>query len=760
MADPTPASLTCTSRSPACNPLHIRLTARIVAPPLPDTAPPHPALFARARALPQMSARPAVERCTYTVKTTLDGKPKMAPCGASKDKALIKGVSANIQAGHVLAILGPSGAGKTTLLNMLTLEKKAGGNPSGLLALNGKPFTLAMYKKHCAYVQQNDALWASLNAREHLNFAYALMQPDLDAEARRREVDDLLKTLGLTDVAHVKAGNQFMRGLSGGLKRRLSIGLALAKRPLIVYLDEPTTGVDSASAAMIMSFLKEIASKKQIAVLCTIHQPPASVFAGFDDNLVLASGRIAYFGPAKDMGDYFASIGKPPPAGVNMAEFVLDLVNKDFTSKEGVDAILDAWDAKQAALPPPADAAAAAAGTTIPNPPRRVGFLSQCVTLTKRAMLVSVREPIQYTGRMGAILFCMAFFSLVYLSSRERVQDQVQVRTFYLMFCLGIPAQFMMVTVFSESFIANSIRREVKDGMYHPAAAAIASWIVQLPYMFLLSACACVPTFLMGDLHWPSFPLALLIHTAMFWAFEGMAQAQALEVSPLLGLMNFLSLFFMAFLFCGMFVRPEDVIWPFRIACYAMPLQWTMKAFVHAVFIDTPHYSGAEPCAAGTFVPVQMGDGSTKYAYCLSYDGRDGYYCPDDPDGFLCFGYKGADIIDSLGVRFEIFDSGTNYLVCLGAVLGFGAFFRLAYLGRLIGQCQAARLPKAPAADADAVKNLSRNTSAHAGGAALGLAAGARGPPRRRSRCRSRPRARGAATATPRRAARPRSPSR
>ena len=360
----------------------------------------------------------------------------MVPCGPSKTKPLLKGISANVEAGHVLAILGPSGAGKTTLLNMLTLEKK-GGAPSGILKLNGHPFTLDMYKKNCAYVQQNDALWACLNARDHLQYAYALFQPDLAKAARDAAIDDILDTLGLTDSQTIKAGNQFFRGLSGGLKRRLSIGVALAKQPLVLYLDEPTTGVDSASAAMIMTFLKQIASKREIAVLCTIHQPPASVFNGFDNALILASGRIAYFGAAKEMSTYFAALGKTPPPGVNMAEYALDLVNRDFASPASVDAILDAW-----VLSPQGSAATEAiAVTALPAPPRRAGFCSQVATLTHRAFFVAMREPIQYTGRMVVIVFTIAFFSILFLTSRKLVQDQVQIRAFYLIFALSIPAQ-------------------------------------------------------------------------------------------------------------------------------------------------------------------------------------------------------------------------------------------------------------------------------------------------------------------------------
>ena len=342
-----------------------------------------------------------------------------------------------------------------------------------------------------------------------------------------------------------------------------------------------------------------------------------------------------------------------------------------------------------------------------------------------------------------------------FLSSRDLTQQEVQIRAFFLMFALGIPAQFMMVTVFAEYFTVVSIRREVKDGMYHPAAAAIASWIIQVPFMvrhpllilrclarplhsylqaclaclltqsspdrthgapqFVLSSCALVPAFAVGNLHWPAFGMALLIHAALFWSFEGMAQAQALEPSPLLGLMNFMNLFFMAFLFCGMFVSPDDVIWPFKLFTYIMPLLWTMKAFLHAVFTNSPAYAGVLPCTAGTMLSVDYlnpvtGMNTTRGAYCLSHKGRPGYYCPEDPDGYLCFGANGADILDSLGARFTIFDSDVSYATCIVYVLLFGAFFRLIYIIRLTIQCSAAMVPKPPSDTATDAKPQSDAT--------------------------------------------------
>ena len=108
-------------------------------------------------------------------------------------------------------------------------------------------------------------------------------------------------------------------------------------------LDLAPWGVDSASAIRMMTFLKNIAASANMAVVCTIHQPPASVFAGFDNTMILSMGRVAYFGKAAKMNEYLASIGSPVTPGTAPAEFILDLVNKDFTPAVSVRGVLDKW---------------------------------------------------------------------------------------------------------------------------------------------------------------------------------------------------------------------------------------------------------------------------------------------------------------------------------------------------------------------------------------------------------------------------------
>ena len=588
--------------------------------------------------------------------------------GSALPKALLTDINGDVTSGHVLAILGPSGAGKTTLLNMLTLQQ-GGGNPSGYIKVNGEPLTTGLYDRACAYVEQTDTLWASLTAREHLECAITLFRPELDEAGRDAEVQHLIHSVGLEEFQDTKAGNEIMRGLSSGNKRRLSVALALAKRPKILFLDEPTSGVDSASAVRMMSFLKKIAAEENVAVVCTIHQPPASIFAGFDNAMVLSMGRVAYFGKAKKMGAYLAEIGSPPPADTNPAEFILDLVNKDFTPTAGVRAVLDKWaegdgraygcdrDDKDGA---PLDASAGAV----------TGFGTQLSVLTRRSVTVAKREPLAYLVRLVANFSATLFFGIIYVETRDKVQAQIISRTFFLMFCMGIPMQFILVSNFIYHYQWLSLKKEVKDGMYHPAANAVASWIVQAPMMFVLALTSLLPMFVIGDLAWESFAIVLVIYAVTFWAFEGLAQMFSCFPNVIFGLFAFLNIYFVAFLFCGMFVDPEDVVWPIRVFCYFLPLGWSLQSYMYGLYHDLPKHSGTMPCVPGTALATG--------GVCTSQ----GFYCysEDDPTGAVCYGESGDQILNSLSVQFTIFGDEGYYARNILFIVAFGALTRIAYL--------------------------------------------------------------------------------
>uniref|UniRef100_A0A803P6Y3 ABC transporter G family member 15 n=1 Tax=Cannabis sativa TaxID=3483 RepID=A0A803P6Y3_CANSA len=149
----------------------------------------------------------------------------------------------------------------------------------------------------------------------------------------KEEIENLvqktIEEMGLEHCADNKIGNWYFRGISGGEKKRLRIGLEILTQPQIMLLDEPTTGLDSASAFFVVCTLKNIAHNGRI-VVCSIHQPSGYLFDLFDDLYLLSGGEAVYFGDAKSAVKFFADAGFPCPTKTNPTDHFLRCVNSDF----------------------------------------------------------------------------------------------------------------------------------------------------------------------------------------------------------------------------------------------------------------------------------------------------------------------------------------------------------------------------------------------------------------------------------------------
>ncbi|GAB5357086.1 hypothetical protein AAMO2058_000344100, partial [Amorphochlora amoebiformis] len=139
----------------------------------------------------------------------------------------------------------------------------------------------------------------------------------------------VLKQLDLTHVQHTRVGDELTRGLSGGEKKRVSIGIELVANPSAIFLDEPTSGLDASSAESLTRILEDVA-KTGRCVVAVIHQPRYESFKRFDNLLLMGhKGHCAYFGPTKDAAKYFTSQdpGLRCPAFTNVANYLLDVVS-------------------------------------------------------------------------------------------------------------------------------------------------------------------------------------------------------------------------------------------------------------------------------------------------------------------------------------------------------------------------------------------------------------------------------------------------
>ncbi|CAN8209284.1 unnamed protein product [Coccothraustes coccothraustes] len=228
------------------------------------------------------------------------------------------------------AILGPTGSGKSSLLDILAARKDPRGL-SGDILINGAPQP-ANFKCTSGYVVQDDVVMGTLTVRENLKFSAALRLPKSVKEQEKNErVNQIIKELGLSKVADSKVGTQFSRGVSGGERKRTNIGMELITDPAILFLDEPTTGLDASTANAVLLLLKRM-SKQGRTIIFSIHQPRYSIFRLFDNLTLLAAGRVLYHGPAQHAIEYFQSIGYQCEPYNNPADFFLDVINGDSTT--------------------------------------------------------------------------------------------------------------------------------------------------------------------------------------------------------------------------------------------------------------------------------------------------------------------------------------------------------------------------------------------------------------------------------------------
>nr|XP_056711303.1 broad substrate specificity ATP-binding cassette transporter ABCG2-like [Euleptes europaea] len=244
-------------------------------------------------------------------------------------KEILRDISGVMKPG-LNAILGPTGSGKSSLLDILATRKDPRGL-TGEILINGHPQP-PQFKCMSGYVIQDDIVMGTLTVRENLEFSAALRLPaSMSSEEKKERVDQVIVELDLTKVANAKVGTQFIRGISGGEKKRVCIGLELITHPAILFLDEPTTGLDSSTANAVMELLKRMSVSGK-TIIFSIHQPRYAIFKLFDSLTLLAAGRLLYHGLAGKALPYFISIGFVCEAYNNPADFFMDIINGDSTA--------------------------------------------------------------------------------------------------------------------------------------------------------------------------------------------------------------------------------------------------------------------------------------------------------------------------------------------------------------------------------------------------------------------------------------------
>ncbi|CAE7825330.1 ABCG31, partial [Symbiodinium sp. KB8] len=248
---------------------------------------------------------------------------------------VLQGIDGTLRPGTMTLVLAPPGHGKSAFLQALggriSGEGVTGKVTYGGLTADEVPGSL---NKLVAYMPQHDEHMALLTVRETLNFALknavvaneGLLQDAGAVKAMVRRVDTVLKLLGLEECAETYVGNDLVRGVSGGQRKRISIGELLITNARVTLLDEYSTGLDTSTTFDITNALRQWTRHMGGVLGASLLQPTPEVYALFDDIVLLREGAVVFHGPRHLLRPFFEAAGWVIPPTVDEADWLVEML--------------------------------------------------------------------------------------------------------------------------------------------------------------------------------------------------------------------------------------------------------------------------------------------------------------------------------------------------------------------------------------------------------------------------------------------------
>eukprot|EP00899_Mesostigma_viride_P014234 jgi/Mesvir1/22811/Mv14223-RA.1 len=405
--------------------------------------------------------------------------------GATKGTMrVLHNVTGSLRPGTMTLLLGPPGSGKTILLKTLAgiLRTNKRVQVSGDVLYNGRTRDEFVIQQAVAYVDQQDRHIPEMSVEETLEFATAC-QAGIPGKTDDRkynivretyellkklpegtQVDPVIRTLvpqlwerakdskkyplpsvfmQLLDINHVKdtiVGSATVRGVSGGQRKRVTLGEMLVGRKHVLLLDEISTGLDSSTTFSIIQQISQLAAASQLTVVISLLQPPPEVFTLFDDIMLMSAGRLIYHGPRAQCLPHFESLGFTASPRTDPSIFLVEVANA-----EGQRALQTSGQAKVVRCLTPAELAQAffespvgrqqqaaafrdigfspAAQMALPENRYVLRFPANLLVALRREATLMMRDKSVVRGRLIQIVIMGVFLSTLFLHLDNSLDD-------------------------------------------------------------------------------------------------------------------------------------------------------------------------------------------------------------------------------------------------------------------------------------------------------------------------------------------------
>ncbi|KAL5727172.1 ATP-binding cassette sub- G member 8 [Ranunculus cassubicifolius] len=500
---------------------------------------------------------------SYTKSTTTTNAANFLfkSCTSASPTYILRDISFTALPSQILAIVGPSGAGKSTLLDILASRI----SPTyGSLLLNSSPLNPSTFRKLSAYVPQHDDSLPLLTVSETFVFAANLLIPN--ASQIPSIVTSLLADLQLSHLFNTRLASN----LSGGERRRISIGLSLLHDPSILLLDEPTSGLDSSSAFNVMQTLQSIAVSRGRTIILSIHQPSFKILSTIDSILLLSKGSLVHHGTLSSLESFLLSAGYTVPPQLNVLEYAMEILTQLQENKP--------------TGPQPLSIQLIAPPTN--EDPREIRYKSSRIheisTLYRRFWKIIYRtRQLLLTNTLEALVVGLVLGS-IYINvgyEKQGMDKRFGLFAFTLTFLLSSTTETLPIFINERPIIL----RETSSGLYRLSSHLIANTLVFLPYLLVIAVIYSVSVYFLVGLcgTWQAFSYFVLV----VWIVILMANSFVLFLSSLapnyVAGTSLVTIFLGAFfLFSGYFITRDSLPKYWLFMHYISMYKYALDAFL------------------------------------------------------------------------------------------------------------------------------------------------------------------------------------
>jgi ATP-binding cassette subfamily G (WHITE) protein 2 (SNQ2) len=448
-------------------------------------------------------------------KNLITQGPKKA-AGKPPVRTLIDDFSGCIRPGEMLLVLGRPGAGCSTFLKMIGNQRFGFEEITGDVTYGGTDAKemAKKYRSEVLYNPEDDLHYATLKVKETLKFALKTRTPGkesrIEGESRNSYVQEFLrvvtKLFWIEHTMNTKVGNELIRGVSGGEKKRVSIAEAMITKASVQCWDNSTRGLDASTALEYVQSLRSLTNMAQVSTSVALYQAGESLYDLFDKVIVIHEGRCCYFGPADKAADYFKNMGFVQPERWTTADFLTSVTDdhernvkegyedriprtgaqfgKAFADSEQARDNLAEVDEFERETKKQTEERQQARTKATKKKNYTLSFPAQVMACTRRQALVMIGDPQSLVGKWGGIFFQALIVGSLFYNLPATAAGAFP-RGGVIFFMLLFNALLALAELTSAFESRPILLKHKSFSFYRPAAYAIAQTVVDIPLVFV-----------------------------------------------------------------------------------------------------------------------------------------------------------------------------------------------------------------------------------------------------------------------------------